>query len=183
MADVASPAWSLTRSERLYASRTWNAAKLASAASGTASVAANFVLIVSLRLTCDPSPRVPSRCTAVAANGPLGWVVGSRRLVPKRDVTARAGRSAGSCAGLTSRPRDSGSSTAMGWVPRLRRRARIASMARRSALSSWLYKASRTTRDFEVLSGKNGAERYAKRRIRRVARRRGLGWWFRKTGL
>jgi len=56
-------------------------------------------------------------------------------------------------------------------------------VARRSALSSWLYKASRTTRDFEVLSGKNGAQRYAKRRIRRVARRRGLGWWFRKTGL
>lgn len=56
-------------------------------------------------------------------------------------------------------------------------------MARRTPLSSWLYKASRTTRDFEVLSGKNGAERYAKRRLRRVVRRNGLGWWFRKTGL
>jgi hypothetical protein len=59
----------------------------------------------------------------------------------------------------------------------------IRGMARRSPLSSWLYKASRTTRDFEVLSGKNGVERYAKRRIRRVERRRGLGWWFRRTGL
>ena len=38
-------------------------------------------------------------------------------------------------------------------------------------MSSWLYKASRTTRDFEVLTGKNGAERYAKRRVRRVVRR------------
>jgi hypothetical protein len=56
-------------------------------------------------------------------------------------------------------------------------------VARRSPLSSWLYKASRTTRDFEVLTGKNGGERYLKRRIRRVARRNGLGWWFRKTGL
>jgi len=56
-------------------------------------------------------------------------------------------------------------------------------VARRTPLSSWLYKASRTTRDLEVLSGKNGGERYVKRRIRRVARRRGLGWWFRKTGL
>jgi hypothetical protein len=56
-------------------------------------------------------------------------------------------------------------------------------VTRRSSLSSWLYKASRTTRDFEVLSGKDGGERYVKRRIRRAARRRGLGWWFRKTGL
>jgi hypothetical protein len=51
-------------------------------------------------------------------------------------------------------------------------------VARRSSLSSWLYKASRTTRDFEVMTGKNGGERYLKRRVRR-----GLGWWFRKTGL
>jgi hypothetical protein len=56
-------------------------------------------------------------------------------------------------------------------------------MARRRPLSSWLYKLSRTTRDFEVLTGKDGAERYAKRRLRRVVRRRGLGWWNRKTGL
>jgi hypothetical protein len=56
-------------------------------------------------------------------------------------------------------------------------------MARRRPLSSWLYKASRTTRDFEVLSGKDGVERYAKRRVRRWERRKGLGWWFRKTGL
>jgi len=56
-------------------------------------------------------------------------------------------------------------------------------MARRTPLSSWLYKASRTTRDLEVLGGKNGPERYVKRRIRRVERRKGLGWWFRKTGL
>jgi hypothetical protein len=56
-------------------------------------------------------------------------------------------------------------------------------MARRRSLSSWLYKASRTTRDLEVLSGRNGVERYAKRRVRRVVRRRGLGWWYRKTGL
>ena len=56
-------------------------------------------------------------------------------------------------------------------------------MARRRPLSSWLYKLSRTTRDFEVLTGKDGAERYAKRRLRRVVRRRGLGWWSRKTGL
>jgi hypothetical protein len=55
-------------------------------------------------------------------------------------------------------------------------------MARRS-LSSWLYKASRTARDVEVLGGKNGGERYVKRRLRRVVRRRGLGWWYRKTGL
>ena len=68
-------------------------------------------------------------------------------------------------------------------APEFRERARIGPVARRSSLSSWLYKASRTTRDFEVLSGKNGGERYVKRRIRRVARRRGLGWWFRKTGL
>lgn len=56
-------------------------------------------------------------------------------------------------------------------------------VARRTPLSSWLYKASRTTRDLEVLRGKNGGERYLKRRIRRVTRRRGLGWWSRKTGL
>ncbi|MDP9333530.1 MAG: hypothetical protein M3Q30_09510 [Actinomycetota bacterium] len=56
-------------------------------------------------------------------------------------------------------------------------------MARRPSLSSWFYKASRTTRDFEVLTGQNGGERYVKRRIRRSARRRGLGWWFRRTGL
>jgi hypothetical protein len=56
-------------------------------------------------------------------------------------------------------------------------------VARRPSLSSWLYKASRTTRDFEVLTGKNGGERYVKRRIRRAGRRRGLGGWFRKTGL
>ena len=41
----------------LYAACTWSAAKLANAASGTASVAANFVLIVSFRFTSDPSPR------------------------------------------------------------------------------------------------------------------------------
>ena len=55
-------------------------------------------------------------------------------------------------------------------------------MARKQPLSSWLYRASRTTRDLEVLTGKNGVERYAKRRVRRVVRRGGLGWWFRKTG-
>ncbi|HET9730313.1 MAG TPA: hypothetical protein VFR41_12860 [Acidimicrobiia bacterium] len=56
-------------------------------------------------------------------------------------------------------------------------------MARRRPLSSWLYRASRTARDLEVLSGDHGVERYAKRRLRRIERRRGLGWWFRKTGL
>ncbi len=50
-------------------------------------------------------------------------------------------------------------------------------------LSSLLYKASRASRDVEVLTGKNGLERYAKRRVRRVVRRKGLGWWYRKTGL
>ena len=53
-------------------------------------------------------------------------------------------------------------------------RVRIGAVARRSSLSSWLYKASRTTRDFEVLSGKNGGERYLKRRIRRAARFRAI---------
>jgi hypothetical protein len=56
-------------------------------------------------------------------------------------------------------------------------------MTRKSSLSSWLYKASRTTRDIEVVTGKDGAERYTKRRLRRWERRTGLGWWFRKTGL
>jgi hypothetical protein len=56
-------------------------------------------------------------------------------------------------------------------------------MARRRSLSSWLYRASRTTRDLEVLSGQDGIERYAKRRARRWERRKGLGWWYRKTGL
>jgi hypothetical protein len=56
-------------------------------------------------------------------------------------------------------------------------------MARRQPLSSWLYKASRTTRDFEVLSGPNGVARYAKRRARRIERRKGLGFLYRKTGL
>ena len=51
-------------------------------------------------------------------------------------------------------------------------------MARRRPLSSWLYKASRTTRDLEVITGKDGVERYAERRLRRVERRKGLGWWF-----
>lgn len=51
------------------------------------------------------------------------------------------------------------------------------------SLSKWLYKASRTARDVEVLEGNHGVERYAKRRVRRVVRRKGLGWWFRKTGL
>ncbi|MGO9875442.1 MAG: hypothetical protein ACLPVY_16770 [Acidimicrobiia bacterium] len=55
-------------------------------------------------------------------------------------------------------------------------------MARRP-LSSWLYRASRTTRDLEVITGHDGVERYAKRRVRRVVRRKGLGWWYRKTGL
>lgn len=50
-------------------------------------------------------------------------------------------------------------------------------------LSKLLYKASRATRDVEVLTGKDGPERYVKRRVRRVIRRRGLGWWFRKTAL
>lgn len=49
--------------------------------------------------------------------------------------------------------------------------------------SSFLYRVSRLSRDLEVLAGKNGSERYAKRRFRRVIRRRGLGLWNRKTGL
>jgi hypothetical protein len=53
----------------------------------------------------------------------------------------------------------------------------------RVKLSRWLYKASRTARDVEVLEGNHGPERYAKRRLRRVIRRKGLGWWYRKTGL
>jgi hypothetical protein len=52
-------------------------------------------------------------------------------------------------------------------------------MARRRSLSSMLYRASRATRDIEVVTGEHGVERYAKRRLRR----KGLGWWFRKTGL
>ena len=51
------------------------------------------------------------------------------------------------------------------------------------SLSKWLYKASRTARDVEVLEGQHSVERYAKRRVRRAVRRRGLGWWYRKTGL
>ena len=46
-----------------------------------------------------------------------------------------------------------------------------------------LYRASRASRDIEVITGADGVERYAKRRMRRVFRRNGLGWWFRKTGL
>ncbi len=65
----------------------------------------------------------------------------------------------------------------------VRERERLCLMARKRPLSSWLYKASRTTRDLEVLSGDHGVERYAKRRVRRWERRKGLGWWFRKTGL
>jgi hypothetical protein len=157
----------------LYASRTWSAAKLANAASGTAMVAASLVLIVSLRLTSDPSPRVTLWCGRRRAQ-PAGWVVGSRRPRPKRDVVLRA-RNPDAAIGPGSAPRVR--------HPEFRRRARIEDVARRPSLSSWLYKASRTTRDFEVLTGKNGGERYVKRRIRRAARRRGLGWWFRKTGL
>lgn len=55
-------------------------------------------------------------------------------------------------------------------------------MARRR-LSSILYKASRNVRDIEVITGKHGAQRYLKRRVRRAVRRKGLGWWNRKTGL
>lgn len=51
------------------------------------------------------------------------------------------------------------------------------------SLSRALFRASRLTRDVEVITGKNGIDRYARRRVRRVIRRRGLGWWFRKTGL
>jgi hypothetical protein len=32
-------------------------------------------------------------------------------------------------------------------------------------------------------AGKHGVEGFAKRRLRRVERRKVLGWWFRKTGL
>lgn len=49
-------------------------------------------------------------------------------------------------------------------------------------LSEIFYKLSRTTRDMEVLTGKNGPKRYVKRRIRRVIRRKGLRAWYRKTG-
>lgn len=49
-------------------------------------------------------------------------------------------------------------------------------------LSSLLYRASRATRDVEVLGGKNGIERLTKRRVRRVVRRDTLGWLNRKTG-
>jgi len=49
-------------------------------------------------------------------------------------------------------------------------------------LSRTLYKASRFSRDIEVASGRNGLQRYAKRRARRWERRHGLGWWYRKTG-
>lgn len=50
-------------------------------------------------------------------------------------------------------------------------------------LSYWLYRASSATRDAEVITGKDGIERYAKRRVRRVVRRKGLGWLNRRTGL
>jgi hypothetical protein len=56
-------------------------------------------------------------------------------------------------------------------------------MSRKRPLSYWLYRASRAERDLEVLSGKHGVERYAKRRLRRVERRGLLGWWYRKSGL
>lgn len=51
------------------------------------------------------------------------------------------------------------------------------------SLSRILYKLSRASRDAEVLFGNRGVERYAQRRVRRVLRRKGLGWWYRKTGL
>lgn len=54
---------------------------------------------------------------------------------------------------------------------------------RRRPLSGWLYLASRASRDAEVLTGKHGVERYARRRVRRVVRRKGLGWLNRRTGL
>lgn len=50
-------------------------------------------------------------------------------------------------------------------------------------LSRLLYKASRDVRDLEVLTGHDGVERYAKRRLRRYERRHLLGWLYRKTGL
>lgn len=50
-------------------------------------------------------------------------------------------------------------------------------------LSYWLYRASRATRDAEVITGKDGVDRYVKRRVRRVVRRKGLGFLNRKTGL
>lgn len=49
-------------------------------------------------------------------------------------------------------------------------------------LSEVLYRASRATRDVEVITGKHGVERYAKRRVRRVLRQKGLGAWYRRTG-
>jgi hypothetical protein len=56
-------------------------------------------------------------------------------------------------------------------------------LRRRTQLFSWLYNASATTRDFEVITGADGVARFAKRRVRRVERRKGLGCWYRKTGL
>ena len=50
-------------------------------------------------------------------------------------------------------------------------------------LSEILYRASRASRDAEVITGKDGVDRYVKRRVRRVVRRKGLGAWYRRTGL
>lgn len=50
-------------------------------------------------------------------------------------------------------------------------------------LSKFLYKASRTARDVEVITGNHGVERYAKRRARRWWRRKVLGGLNRRTGL
>jgi signal transduction histidine kinase len=52
----------------------------------TASVAANFVLIVSLRFTSDPRPR-PDVAWTVFECGPPVWVVGSHPALPKPHVT------------------------------------------------------------------------------------------------